>query len=163
MNTEEASNVSLKYRKTPLTPFIIFITIGGLIMLLPVFINMGHPVPIIFSELIGLPFLYVGIAGIIDNEKRHKKITWLFESGKKCKGVVTSVQRRSRTNSAGAKRLIYNYCVECEVINPDTNEKYFYNSEWTTFPLSRCEGRQVIVYFDPADPARYYVDLDSLR
>lgn len=54
------------------------------------------------------------------------------------------------------------YKALCEARNDVTGERFLYCSDGVENNIARLKGKNVIVYVNPADPEKYYVDLDSV-
>ncbi|MBQ8842486.1 MAG: hypothetical protein IJZ65_07650 [Ruminiclostridium sp.] len=153
---------ALKYRKPNHKAEIAVIIIGVLVMLFPIVVDMGHPAPVISTEIIGILCLLVGIVTLVDSEKRHKRITAVIATGKKYTALITRINHVTRRKRSGANRIIDFYCAECEFTDTETNNKYLYNSAYTVYNLRGTEGSTVTVFVNPDDRSDYYVDLTTI-
>ena len=153
----------LEYQKPSHKAEIAFIIVGALIMLFPLFVDMGGVAIIISAEIIGFLFVLMGVVIVIDSEKKHKRTMRAITYGTEYKAVITRIQRRTRNVKRGSRRIRkHYYCAECEFISPDTNDKYLLTSSYVTYNLHGTEGKKVSVYMDPDDKTNYYVDLTTI-
>lgn len=142
---------------------VIFAIFGIAVMLFPLFVDMGAVPPVIGTEIFGFCFLLIGAATLIDSVKKEKRMQRAYNEGKAFTGVITRIEMRARKRNTGARRRIHYYAAECEMVDPDTNEKYLYSSHYVREKLYDYEGRQVTIYVDMKDRSNYYVDLSSIR
>lgn len=141
---------------------IFFIIFGIAVMLFPLFVDMG-PLPfIIGAEIFGFCFVLIGAAVLFDSINKEKKRKKAYTEGRAFPGLITRVETKIRKRNTGARRRTRYYAVECEIIDPDTNEKYLYSSHYVKTNLYEYVGRQVTVYVDMSDRGNYYVDLSSI-
>lgn len=153
----------LEYKKPKHTGEIIFAVIAVLIILFPIFVDMGHPAPVISTEIVGFLFLAAAVAVFADTEIGYRKTQKAISKGVKYKSLITDVHHKIKsTRRSGDHHRIHLYCTECEVIDPETNEKYLLTSRYVRYNLNGTVGRTVDVYFDPDDRTNYYVDLTTL-
>lgn len=108
---------------------------------------------------IGVPFAIVGVVFllIVGRKSRNKKR--LMASGRKIFAEVTggSLNRFYTLNNRHPWKL------DCSYTDEGTGNTYLYSSGNVFVDPQAYMGRQVAVYVDPADPSRYYVDVDSLQ
>lgn len=141
---------------------VIFIAVGTAIMLFPLFAPMGHIVPTIGAVMLGFFLALMGAVVLIDGIRRENKRKKVIAEGKKYTAVVTHIHSTTRRQTRRGRNVVWVYCAECEMTDPETNEKYLYNSLYTTKRLDGSEGKQVTVYVDPADRSNYFVDISNL-
>lgn len=136
--------------------------IGILVMIFPLIVDMGHPVPIISTEIIGFLALLVGAAVFADTEIRDRKITKAL-TGNKYKAVIVNVNHtvKSIRRSRNYDKIDF-YNADCEMTDTDTGETRMVSSLYVAYYLNGLEGRLVDVYIDPDDKNNYYVDLTTL-
>lgn len=108
---------------------------------------------------VGLPFLLIGGFFIFLFYRKKRKKQRLMQTGRRLPAEVTG----SRMNFNYTVNGRHPYQLECRYTDPATGAVYLFSSYniWTDPEL--YVGQQVMVYVDPADYGKYYVDVDSLQ
>ncbi len=140
---------------------IVFIVIGGAIMLAAIStINKGELAPTIGAAAVGFFLALIGGVTLFDGVRKEKIRKKVIATGKKYTATVTGVQAVTRGRNMRRRKRYY--CVECEMVDPETNEKYLYSSQYIRTNLYGSEGKQVTVYVDPDNRGNYFVDTGKL-
>lgn len=108
---------------------------------------------------IGVPFTIVGVVFllIVGRKSRNKKR--LMASGRKIFAEVTG----GSLNPYYTLNNRHPWKLDCRYTDEGTGNTYLYSSGNIFVDPQTYVGRLVAVYVDPADPSRYYVDVDSLQ
>ncbi len=159
---DNGKNSHLGFPKYNHTGEVVFALFGAAVMLFPLFVDMGSTAPIVGAEIFGFCFMLIGVATLISSVKKEKQMERVYNEGKAFTGIITRVEMKVRKRNTGARRRIHYYAAECEMVDPDTNEKYLYSSHYVRHNLYGNEGRQVKIYVDMKDRSKYYVDLSSI-
>ncbi len=113
---------------------------------------------ILITGILGGIFTLAGTILFISNIKKSSSKKRLLTSGIMLKGVITNVTVDTSVRVNGRNPVK----AECEVVDPQTGEKYLYSSDGVFNGLDSYIGAQVDVYVDPDDRSKSYVDLESI-
>ncbi len=116
--------------------------------------GIGGPVGKIFAGavLIAVP-LFVLVA--------VRRKAWLNRNGRRVQAAFVRVV--TTEVDSGEDGCYTAYRVICTWVNPETNQKYLFESGYCyADPTDWLSGKTVEVVFDPSNPKRYRVDLSSL-
>lgn len=108
---------------------------------------------------VGLPFLLIGGFFIFLSYRKKRKKQRLMQTGRRLPAEVTG----SRMNFNYTVNGRHPYQLECRYTDPATGAVYLFCSYNIWIDPELYVGQQVMVYADPADYGKYYVDVDSLQ
>lgn len=106
----------------------------------------------------GAIFAIIGaslLLSVILKAVRRKR---LIANGDQLTGTIVAVNLNMSVTVNG----YHPYRADCEVFDPISGERYLYRSENTMEDISGLVGMSVIVYADPNNRKKYYVDVASL-
>jgi len=109
--------------------------------------------------VIGLVFFLVGLGIIMRGIRKAKTKQFLLERGVRINTQFQSVGRNTNTKVNGR----HPYMITSQWQNPKTSKMHVFESDNIWFdPEEQIKSDTIMVFIDPKDPSRYYMDISFL-
>ena len=149
--------------------------------------KMGDKIPVIFNKensqdakintafqlwfgpalmtVLGIIFFLIGLLTLIRQARKSSLKKNLLSSGTKISAKVTSIESPDVRSgfSYGSRIPSKTYQIVAQWLNPADNKMYVFKSDDLTYnPESIILNKEILVYIDPVNPQKYYMDISTL-
>lgn len=124
----------------------------------PKLIMSGDTTNYILLMIAGAGIMTVTILVVVYTSVKRARVNNLIVNGTAFAGKIAAVKA---INDKRVKAPYVHQAV-CEIINPFTEERYYFNSERVYSDIRYLLGAPIVLYVDNNNPKNYYVDIDKV-
>jgi hypothetical protein len=107
----------------------------------------------------GVLFETVALVILLIMLRRGSDIAWLIKNGERIQTTAIRIERHSSKRKKGGRRRSYN--LVCRWRDPRSGQDVELESDTLRHSPDMLLGQTVLAYIDPANPKRYFIDVES--